>query len=173
MQYPTNAMFPTLLQHSRLAIQQMSPQQVTAVLTHARALQRAAHARAPLPLLRGKNIALMCEADDGAAALFRRSMTELGAQVAHVRPSLSELSTPAEVGHAARMLGQLYDAVECQGMPPALVQQVADAAGVPVFDGIGSPDHPVALLADQLGGDGSPEDHRRFVVQAVLLGALR
>ena len=164
-------MYPILHQHSRLALQLLSPQEAAAVLAHARALQRAA--QAPLPLLRGKNIALMGEADDGAAAFIRRAMTELGAQVAHIRPSLSELSTPAEVGHTARMLGQLYDAVECQGMAPALVQQVRDAAGVPVFDGIGSPDHPVAKLADQLGGDGSPEDHRRFVVQAVLLGTLR
>ena len=173
MQCPTDAMFPTFHQHSRLAIQQMSPQQVTAVLNHARALQRAAQQRAPLPLLRGKNIALMSDADDGAAGLFQRAMTELGAHVAHIRPSLSELSTPGEVGHAARMLGQLYDAVECQGMAPTLVQQVCDAAGVPVFDGIGSPDHPVAKLAEQLGGEGTPEDHRRFVLQAVLLGALR
>ena len=125
------------------------------------------------PLLRGKNLGLLCEADDdGDAALFRRAAVELGAHVAHIRPSLSELSTPQEVQHTARMLGRLYDAVECQGMAPALVQQVGNDAGVPVYDGIASQDHPTARLAALLDGDAAPADNRRFVLQAVLLSTL-
>lgn len=153
----------------RLAFNHMSPRDVTAVLAHARTLQRAAEAGKTQPLLRGKNFGLLCEVDDDDAALFRRAAVELGAHVAHVRPSLSELSTPQEVQHTARMLGRLYDAVECQGMAPALVQQVGNDAGVPVYDGIASQDHPTAKLADLLGGDTSPADNRRFVLQAVLL----
>ena len=154
----------------RLAFNQMSPRDVTAVLANARTLQRAAEAGKTQPLLRGKNFGLLCEADDdGDAALFRRAAVELGAQVALIRPSLSELSTPQEVQHTARMLGRLYDAVECQGMAPALVQQVGADAGVPVYDGIASQDHPTAKLAELLGSDTSPADNRRFVLQAVLL----
>lgn len=154
----------------RLAFDPMSPRDVTAVLANARTLQRAAEAGTTQPLLRGKNLGLLCEADDdGDAALFRRAAVELGAHVAHIRPSLSELSTPQEVQHTARMLGRLYDAVECQGMAPALVQQVGNDAGVPVYDGIASQDHPTAKLAELLGRDTSPADNRRFVLQAVLL----
>ena len=154
----------------RLAFNQMSPRDVTAVLANARTLQRAAEAGKTQPLLRGKNFGLLCEADeDGAAALFRRAAVELGAQVVLIRPSLSELSTPQEVQHTARVLGRLYDAVECQGMAPALVQQVGNEAGVPVYDGIASQDHPTAKLAELLGSDASPADNRRFVLQAVLL----
>jgi ornithine carbamoyltransferase len=101
-----------------------------------------------------------------------RAASELGAHVSRIRPSLSELSTPGEVQHAARLLGRLYDAVECLGMEPALVRQVGDGAGVPVYDGLASARHPTARIAGLLGGDASEADNRRFVVQAVLLGSL-
>jgi ornithine carbamoyltransferase len=57
-------------------------------------------------------------------------------------------------------------------MPSAVVQQVSADAGVPVFDGVASPTHPSARLAEMIGGDTQPADNRRFVLQAVLLSAL-
>jgi ornithine carbamoyltransferase len=145
---------------------------VDALVASARALQRAALAGLMQRPLRGKNFGLLCESDDGDCALFRRAASELGAHVAHIRPSLSDLSTPEEVRHTARMLGRLYDAVECQGMAPALVRQVGDGAGVPVYDGIASAQHPTARLASLLDPATSDADNRRFVLQAVLLSTL-
>ncbi|HEY0857189.1 MAG TPA: ornithine carbamoyltransferase [Albitalea sp.] len=166
-------MTPNLANRSRQGYETMSPREVTALLIHARALQRAAQEGTTQPLLKGKNFGLLCEAADHPdAQLFRRAAVELGAHVAHIRPSLSELTTPQEVQHTARVLGRLYDAVECQGMPPALVQQVGDDAGVPVYDGISGSDHPTARLADQLDGSSPPEDRRRFVLQALLIGTI-
>jgi ornithine carbamoyltransferase len=166
-------MYPTLKHFSLVAFENMSPRDASAVLASARTLQRAAQAGTTQPLLRGKNLGLLCEADDDLdAALFRRAGVELGAHVAHIRPSLSELSTPQEVQHTARMLGRFYDAVECQGMAPALVEQVGTEASVPVYDGIASQDHPTAKLAELLGDDASPADNRRFVLQAVLLSTI-
>ncbi|MEO5509444.1 MAG: ornithine carbamoyltransferase [Longimicrobiales bacterium] len=162
----------TLKQLSISAFDQMSPREVSALLVDARALQRAAAAGHTQPLLRGKNFGLLCEADDVDAALFRSAAMEMGARVAHIRPSLSELSTPQEVRRTARMLGRLYDAVECQGMVRALVQQVSNDAGVPIYDGIASKNHPTARLAELLGNGTSPADNRRFVLQAVLLSTM-
>ena len=151
----------------------MTPIDVTALLANARSLRRAAQAGTTQPLLRGKNLGLLCEADkDADAALFRRAAVELGAHVAHIRPSLSERSSMQEVEHTARLLGRLYDALECQGMPAGLVAQVGNRAGVPVYDGVASPRHPTACLAEQLGGDSPPEENRRFVLQSVLLSTL-
>ena len=166
-------MVPTLKHRSLRAFEALSPDDVNAVLAHARTLQRASAAGTTQALLRGKNFGLMCEADAHAdAVLFRRAMVELGAHVAHIRPSLSELSTPLDVQHTARMLGRLYDAVECQGMGPAVVQQMGFDAGVPVYDGIAAPSHPSAALADLLGGEAAWGDRRRFVLQAMLLSTL-
>ena len=148
-----------------------SPRDVASVLDNARRLQRQAQAGETHPLLlRGKHLGLLCEDDtDACATLFCRAALELGAHVAHIRPSASGLATPPDVQRTARILGRLYDAVECQGMPTALVRQLRRDAGVPVYDGIASREHPSAGLADSLGAGGSPADKRRFVLQAALL----
>ena len=172
-------MHPTLSHHGALALDPIAPRDLSIVLDHARALQLATRAGDLRASLRGRKLGLMCEVDGNGenesasdAALFRRAAVELGAHVALIRPSLTELSTPQEVQHTARMLGRLYDAVECQGMAPDLVHQIGVDAGVPIYDGIASQHHPTAQLDGLLGGDSSPLDKRRFVLQAVLLSTV-
>ena len=170
-------MHTTLSHHGRLAFEPIAQRDVAFVLDNARALQLAAQVGDLRSLLRGRKFGLMCEIDDDSdsasdAALFRRAAVELGAHVAHIRPSLTELSTPQEVLHTARMLGRLYDAVECQGMAADLVHRLGADAGVPVYDAIASQGHPTAKLDGLLGGDSSALDKRRFVLQAVLLSTV-
>lgn len=158
----------------------LSTAQAAALLASAQALRQAAGS-APRPLpLRGKNLGLLCDDDsEHSAQLFRRAASELGAHVAHVRSNLGEASSAHELQETARMLGRLYDAVECQGLPAALVARLAAEADVPVFDGIALPHHPTALLADQLGSDraghtlgDSEGDRRCWLLQAALLAAI-
>ncbi len=166
-------MGPSLPQRHLPALSSLSPAEENALLSSARMLQRAAAAARTQPLLRGKNLGLLCHDDtQPEAMLFRRAASELGAHVAHVAMSLSERSLPVEVAHTARMLGRLYDAVECQGMAHAVVQQVADEAGVPVYDGLATEEHAGARLAEQLGDEAAPGDNRRFVLQAFLLSTI-
>ncbi len=147
-----------------------SPRDMALVLDNARRLQRMARAGDIQPLLRGKKLGLLCEDDtEPQATLFRRAAVQLGAHVAHIRPSLAGLRTPEDVQHTAHMLGRLYDALECQGMASAVVRQLRRAAGIPVYDGIASPDHPTAALAGSLADDGPAADCRCFVLQAALL----
>jgi ornithine carbamoyltransferase len=151
----------------------MSAGDTNALLARARELQGAALAGTTERVLRGKNLGMLYEAaDDADAALFRRAASALGAQVARLQPSLSEGSTPQEVRHTARVLGRLYDAVDCVGMAPELVRRIGADAGVPVFEGIASARHPTAELVSLLGGDMAIEDKRCVVIQAVLLSAL-
>ena len=166
-------MHTTLSHHGRLAFEPIAPRDVAFVLDNARALQLAAQVGDLRALLRGRKFGLMCEIDDDSdsasdAALFRRAAVELGAHVAHIRPSLTELSTPQEVLHTARMLGRLYDAVECQGMAADLVHRLGADAGVPVYDAVASQRHPTARLDGLLGSDSPALDKRRFVLRAVL-----
>jgi ornithine carbamoyltransferase len=124
------------------------------------------------PLLRGKNIGLLCESDsDADAAMLGGAAAELGAKVARIRPSLSDLNTAQDITHTARVLGRLYDAVICQGLAPHLVQQLRDAAGVPVLEGI--PSWNEAPGSPPLAAPATPVDSRRFMLQAALLSTLR
>ena len=166
-------MVPNLKHRSLNDFAAMSPQEMGALLAQARALQSASRAGTSPRTLRGKNLGLLCDtADDAGAALFQRAASALGAHVAHLRPSLSASSTPQEVQHTARVLGRLYDAVDCVGMEPDLVRRISADAGVPVFDGIASSSHPTARLADRLDAGTALEDNRCLVIQAVLLSAL-
>ena len=163
-------MLAPLLNNDALEPEALKPHDVKAVLRHARCLQRAAEAGDIQLVLRGKNLALMCEAHDQKdAALFRSAAVQLGAHVSHIRPSVASLTTPQAIQNTARMLGRLYDAMECQGMTSALVRQVGRDACMPVYDGIASRDHPIARLAMRLATSSSLADRRRFVLQAVLL----
>ena len=151
----------------------LSAQDMNALLVRARELQLAARSGAPQRLLAGKNFGLLCEAaDDADAALFQRAAMALGARVAQLRTSLSKLGAPDEVRHTARVLGRLYDAVECIGMAPDLVNRISAEADVPVFEGIASAQHPTAALARQLDGSATLDERRCLVMQAVLLSAL-
>ena len=151
----------------------ISPSDRNALVSSARALKRAALAGSTRPLLRSKNIGLMCDVQDsGEAELFRRAATELGARVARIRASASGVLTPEDFQHTARMLGRLYDAIECRGLPCELVQQLGNDAGVPVYDGIASAAHPSAALVEMLDGGAGDADNRRYVLQALLVNTI-
>jgi ornithine carbamoyltransferase len=127
----------------------LSRDALLALTASAGRLSRAAADGTGLPqLLRGKRLALLSDDHSNpAAAAFRRAATELGAHVAFVRNGGPQESGPRS---RAALLGQLYDAIECQGLSEAELRQLSREAGVPVFDGIGSPDHPLYAVADQM-----------------------
>jgi ornithine carbamoyltransferase len=159
------------LQGQRL--ESLQPEDVSVLLANARQLERAVDKMPMSGLFRGKNLGLLCQtevADD--ALLFRRAAEDLGARVAHIRSSLSKLSSPRLVRDTARTLGRLYDAIECQGLASDLVRQIGDEAGVPVYDNIAGASHPTARLADLLGTGRSHATNRRLVLQAALMSTL-
>ena len=69
-------------------------------------------------------------------------------------------------------LVDLYDAVDCEELPPGFARRLQAQLGVPVYDGLGRAGHPTALLADWLPEPPSRAERQRWVVQAVMLGAL-
>jgi ornithine carbamoyltransferase len=151
----------------------LEPADAHTLLANARQLERAAQTRQLGNLLRGKNLALLCETEATVeAALFRGAAEELGARVAHIYPSLSKLSSSRGLQDTARTLGRLYDAVECQELSAEIVRQIGIGAGVPVYDGVASARHPTAALAESLGTGSSRPESRLRIVQAVLMSTL-
>jgi ornithine carbamoyltransferase len=157
------------------AFQIPSPEDEVALLNRARVLQAASLRRPPALQLKGKNLGVLCSQDaehSNSRALFERAAVELGARVTSLPRSFSELGSDREIRHSAHILGRFYDAVECLGMAPELVRQIAREASIPVYDGAASESHPTAQLAAQLGERTSLADNRRFVLQALLLGSI-
>jgi ornithine carbamoyltransferase len=50
----------------------------------------------------------------------------------------------------ARVLGRMYDAIEYRGAGQEIVEELAEYAGVPVFNGLTDEFHPTQMLADVL-----------------------
>jgi ornithine carbamoyltransferase len=152
-----------------------SPADAEAILAWARELALATEAGPLPPFLRGMNLGLLgdAEASEGSR-LFERAATALGARVTAVVANFAELGA---AGHdslmkTARILGRLYDGLECQGMEPALVERLRRTAGVPVFNGLAMPGHATAALADKLAGSASTDVKRLLILQGSLLFAL-
>ncbi len=140
----------------------------------ARALR---HGAADAPTrLRGKNIALLCTHTDGAfARRFDAAAAALGARVAHITPAPNWLQSDVPLSpETARLLENLYDAVDCEELPAGFAQRLQAQLGVPVFDGLARDDHPVfALLPRVAERDQTPgDDDRRALLQATLMSSL-
>lgn len=128
--------------------------------------------------LRGRNLGLVCEDDASeAASRFERAATTLGAHVVRIRPSVAGLDDEAALPQTARVLGRLYDAIECQGLPPATVAQIRRHAGVPVYDGLGGLGNTARTVAAMLGPvtdspPGTEQESDAYVLQALLVGSV-
>lgn len=141
----------TFLQHRRTwSIGDLSPGEVAAVLDTAQQLKATARrGRVDTPL-RGRRIALLSDTPpaDGPDSL-RRAAAALGAEVTHLRPGSDGTALAARDG-ALRLLGRLYDAIDCTGLPAGFVQRVERDSGVPVFNGLAATDHPARAIAELL-----------------------
>lgn len=104
----------------------------------------------------------------------------LGARVTWVPPMALLAADSLQARDTARLLGRLYDLLDCEGLPPALVQCLRRDSGVPVYEGMGRPDHPLARLLPSLEretvqADGAPAgdaDGHLLLLQALLLHTL-
>ncbi|MDR6536760.1 ornithine carbamoyltransferase [Variovorax soli] len=103
--------------------------------------------------LRGKNLALLLGPSPGVdISTLRRAAQDLGARVAEVRftEPVQPAAGPNAVHSVARMLGRMYDAVDCEALAPATVRRIEQDAGVPVYQGLCLDDHPARALGDLL-----------------------
>jgi hypothetical protein len=118
----------------------------------------------PPPLL-GLRMGMVC-GDQGAprATLFQQAVLELGAQVTVLDPA-RVLEDGAALEEIARLLGRLYGAIACDGLPPAVVRRLTAAAVVPVVE--------VQALLAPADGRGADAQERRRAAQAALIAALR
>lgn len=125
-------------------------------------------------LLRGRNLGLLCpDPTTPAARLFKEAAAALGARVAHIKAeTFAGGGGDGDLANTARMLGRLYDAVECQGLAPGVAQQLAALTGNVVCDGLATDVVGIDELARQLDGSVDGAESRRFVLQALLLRRL-
>ncbi len=83
--------------------------------------------------LANRNVGILCsDPERPEALLLQHVVSELGARAALVRPNL-DASASSSVEHTARVLGLLYDAVICVGLPAHSVDRLREFARMPVL----------------------------------------
>ena len=101
--------------------------------------------------LTGKNIALIFEKDSTRTRCsFEVAAYDQGANVTYLGPSGSQIGHKESMKDTARVLGRMYDGIQYRGYGQALVETLAEHAGVPVWNGLTTEFHPTQLLADLL-----------------------
>lgn len=68
----------------------------------------------------------------------------------YLDPSCSQIGKKESIADTARVLGRLFDGIEYRGFGQAIVEELADKAGVPVWNGLTNEYHPTQMLADTL-----------------------
>jgi ornithine carbamoyltransferase len=145
-----------------------------ALIERAIALKRAARGDGgEEPPLRGKHLGLICERPDSLDAdLFRRAASRLGAHVACIAPVAAGALDAQQVANTARLLGRLYDAVECQGLPAENIAAIRNTAGIPVLEGVACESEVTAHCAAVIDSKTGDRDGRFYLLQAALIDIL-
>jgi len=99
----------------------------------------------------GKNIALIFEkTSTRTRCAFEVAAYDQGAHVTYLDPTGSQLGKKESIRDTARVLGRMYHGIEYRGFEQARAEELAQHAGVPVWNGLTNEFHPTQALADIL-----------------------
>ncbi|MDD2413035.1 MAG: ornithine carbamoyltransferase, partial [Bacteroidales bacterium] len=114
-------------------------------------LKNAKYAGTEQPRLTGKNIALIFEkTSTRTRCAFEVAAHDQGAHVTYLEPTGSQMGHKETVKDTARVLGRMFDGIEYRGFGQAIVEELGQFAGVPVWNGLTNEWHPTQMLADVL-----------------------
>ncbi len=134
-----------------LKLLDFTPGEIGFLIDLAADLKKAKYGGYEQPRLKGKNIALIFEkASTRTRCAFEVAAHDQGAHVTYLGPTGSHIGKKETMKDTARVLGRMYDAIEYRGFEQAKVEELAQYAGVPVWNGLTNEFHPTQILADFL-----------------------
>ena len=99
----------------------------------------------------GKNVALIFEkTSTRTRCSFEVAAHDLGMGTTYLDPSVSQIGKKESIADTARVLGRMFDGIEYRGYGQEIVEELAQYAGVPVWNGLTNEFHPTQMLADLL-----------------------
>jgi ornithine carbamoyltransferase len=117
-----------------------------------------------LQRLVGRNIALIFEkTSTRTRSAFEVAAHDQGAHVSYLGPGETQLGKKESIRDTARVLGRMYDGIEFRGFAHQDVEDLAQYAGVPVWNGLTDRWHPTQMLADML----TMRDHSQVPLEGI------
>jgi len=128
-----------------------TPREISFLLDLSIVLKKAKYGGYEQQRLKGKNIALIFEKDSTRTrCAFEVAAYDQGAHVTYLGPTGSQIGKKESMKDTARVLGRMYDSIQYRGFAQSTVEELAQYAGVPVWNGLTNEFHPTQILADFL-----------------------
>lgn len=125
--------------------------EITYLLDRAAELKAKKKAGIPHDDYHGKNIALIFEkTSTRTRCSFEVAANDLGIGTTYLDPSGSQIGKKESIADTARVLSGIYDGIEYRGFGQEIVEELANYASVPVWNGLTNEFHPTQILADFL-----------------------
>lgn len=136
---------------SFLAEKNFSQQELQFLIDYSQHLKKLKQQGIPHHYLEGKNIALLFEkTSTRTRAAFTVAANDLGAHPEFLGSQDIQLGKKESVADTAKILGSMFDGIEFRGFSQQTVEELAENAGVPVWNGLTDLWHPTQMIADFL-----------------------
>lgn len=134
-----------------LTLKDFTPEEITYLLDLSADLKEKKKKGIPVDRYRGKNVALIFEkTSTRTRCAFEVAAHDLGMGTTYLDPSGSQIGKKESIADTARVLGRMYEGIEYRGFGQEIVEELAEHAGVPVWNGLTNEYHPTQMLADLL-----------------------
>ena len=128
-----------------------SPEEIQYLIDLAKDFKQKKKNHIPHEYLKGKNIVLLFEkTSTRTRCSFEVAGYDLGMGVTYLDPGSSQMGKKESIEDTARVLGRMYDGIEYRGFAQSIVEEIADKAGIPVWNGLTTEFHPTQMLADMM-----------------------
>lgn len=139
----------SLLGRSLLTLEDYARDEILYLLDLAAQLKHQKREGSEKRTLAGRNIALIFEkTSTRTRCAFEVAAFDQGARVTYLGPTGSQIGHKESMKDTARVLGRLYDGIEYRGFGQTRIVDLAENAGVPVWNGLTDEYHPTQVLAD-------------------------
>ena len=136
---------------SLLSLVEETPEEIRYLLDLAARLKAAKRAGTEERHLLGRHVALVFEkTSTRTRSAFEVATADQGGRTTFLDPHASQIGHKESIKDTARVLGRMYDAIQYRGSDQAVVAELAQYAGVPVYNGLTDDWHPTQMLADAL-----------------------
>ncbi len=134
-----------------LSMQDLSPNEIEAILDKAEGLKEKLRRGEPHELLQGKTLGMIFEKPSlRTRVTFETGMTQLGGHAIYLAPADIQLGKRESVPDAARNLSRWVDAVMARLFKHDIIVELARHSSVPVINGLTDLHHPCQTLGDLL-----------------------
>ena len=134
-----------------LKLLDFTPDEITALLDLAAELKAKKKAGIPHKLCDGKSVALIFEkTSTRTRCSFEVAAHDLGMHPVYLDPTGSQIGKKESIADTARVLSRMFDGIEYRGFGQSIVEELAQYASVPVWNGLTNEFHPTQILADML-----------------------